>query len=121
MRLRSYLPRTGPLVEAIDWIRGVTQILQGGATIADQMAGEVVKFRWNSDSPPTVATRLATAPVAVQLLAARLTDGSADTTSGGAVSWAWAPTNGKPAVLISNIDALDASTDYDVTLWMMGG
>lgn len=119
MRIASFIPRSAALGEALTWIKDVTAVLSGGATIADQMAGQVLSFRYNSDAPPKLATRLKVAPTSVLCLSARLANGSAATWSGLPVLWEWTKEGG--AILVSEIKHLDASTDYDVTLWLVGG
>lgn len=122
MIVPKFIPRAGAtLFDAAAWIRGVSAAFARGVTLGEHMAGAVVSFRFNSDRPPTVAVDLASSPTSAVLLAARLTDGGATTLSGGVVTWAWAPTGTKGAVLVSSLAALTASTDYDVTLWLVGG
>lgn len=122
MIVPSFIPRAGAtLLDAASWIRGVSAALARSLTLGENMAGRVLSFRFNSDAPPTIAVDLASAPTSIVLLAAKRTDGTATVLSGGVVTWAWAPTRDNGAVLVSGLAALTASTDYDVTLWLVGG
>ena len=99
------------------WIRQVTAVLSGEWTIADQAKGEVKTVRWNSDlSPLVVALANPAKPAAIIMLNAGH-KGADAFASGATIEWEY---NGKSVSVVS-ISGLTASTDYDVTLWMVGG
>jgi len=103
----------------IDWVDAVTRALRD----IPSSIGELAACRWNSDAPaPVVALRTtATRPRAVLCLAAALPDGSGSIVSGASVSWRWTPSRAAMAITIDALGGLAASTDYDVTLWIVGG
>lgn len=103
----------------VDWVDAVTAALRD----VPAAIGELAVCRWNSDAPaPAVALRTtATRPRAVLCLAAALPDGSGSVVSGVPVSWRWTPSRAAMAITIDALGGLAASTDYDVTLWVVGG
>lgn len=119
--LQKFIPRTGAKLEdAIGWIRDVSAALTHGVSLADNMAGELVTFRWNSDAPPTVLLKSTSKPIGLLVISASEPGGAA-VASGMAIAWQWAPSSTQGKVQITTIDILAASTDYDVTAWAVGG
>lgn len=101
MKLRAYSP-TDRAHEA--WVRDVAAAIEDAAI--------EVAFRWNSDSAPVrVTTPLTRTPSEVRVARAT-SDDEATWISGPAITWAF---DGR-ALVVSAIDVLTSSTDYDVTL-----
>lgn len=99
------------------WIDGVQAVVNGGATLSETMAGQVVTFDWNDDNAPTaVKAKLSARPVAVLVLSAKRTGATEDVVSGSAVSWTW----NAGLLSVSAITGLSSSTDYSVTVWAVG-
>lgn len=104
-----------------EWVDRVSAILSGGATLADQMSGQVRTCRYNSDALPTVQTTLKAPPIAIVVLAASLVASPTTKISGCPIAWSLASSNTGVSVLIASIGGLTASVDYDVLLWIVGG
>lgn len=121
MRLPAFIPAgvLAPLRPLLDALRG---IVNGGATLADNMAGEVKTIRWRevSGQPLTVSTALLTKPKAVLVLAAEAVPTTGDVASGCSVLWRWNGDTATRSISVSGITLLD-SGEWDVTLWIVGG
>ena len=101
------------------FVREVRSVLNGGATLTEQMAGEVKRgVRYVGGETLVVNTRVATTPLTVLCLGAKeaLTD-NPTFMSGGVVSWSY----DNNAVSITDISGLVAATDYLVSLWIVEG
>lgn len=102
------------------WIDSVQVILTRGVRVADQVAAVKV-VRWNSDSPPSVSVSGAARPLAVVCLAAVEVGATSDVVSTPRVTWSWATTRDTSHVVISDVDGLTASTDYDLSIIVLEG
>lgn len=99
------------------WIDGIQAVVNGGATISETMAGQVVTLLWNDDAAPvTVKTVLRARPLGVVLLTAAEPGSGSETLSGGQVVWRWVGSS----LVVSQIDGLSPSTDYNVMVWVIG-
>lgn len=116
MKVAPFIPRANAtLADAVTWIRQVTAALTNGVTLAENLAGEVKSLTWNSDAPPTIATKAR--PIAVLLLSASLLSTPSTRISGAVVTW----TQTTAGVVVTAIEGLTPSTDYAVSLWLVGG
>lgn len=81
--------------------------------------GTLVTYRHNSDALPievSVPTR--SEPLSVHVVRVVTVDGDGFRATGNRIGWFWR----RPGQLeVSVVDDLNASTDYDVTLWILGG
>ena len=112
-----FIPREGgSLRDAEPWIRAVTQRLRGQAG----QTRAVRSFAFNDAHPPPVTTPGAAKPLGVLLLSASQPKGVGPITSGAAVTWTWTPLSAGGAILVTGIAGLAASTDYDVTIEIVG-
>lgn len=117
MTLPKYIPReSDKITDADNWIRAVTAAIDGGVS-------PTKTFRWNSAAQnPTVTLPTTTkAPAGMVVLAAKLITGVSTTISGCTLTWSWTPSGSGGAILVSAISGLTAATDYDVTIWIVGG
>lgn len=145
MKIPSIIPTDKTTVKDLEgFLRNVTEVLNGRWLIGEQSA-ELVRFRWNSAAAPMVVPLRSTQkPAGVVCIAAQV-PGSPYVLGGFLVIWRWTPTKtggaitidalGTNAVLSGGIPSglgiaidsgaavveLTANTDYDVTLWVVGG
>lgn len=122
MKIPSIIIKTGEKFEAYilslnSWMRTVTAVLSNGWTIQDQAKGDIKVITWNSDrAPMALSITLGARPFSVLTMSTNLTN-SGEFSSGNRVEWTW---DGVGNVMISHIRGLALSTDYNVTLWVVG-
>lgn len=108
----KYVPREGDTLRDADpWIRAMTAAVAGRATRT---------FSFNSDHPPTVTIPGTSRPAGITVLAASQPRGVGSVISGAPVTWTWAPSSTGGAIIVKAITGLTASTDYDVTIEIVG-
>lgn len=99
------------------WVRSVTNALNNGVLLKDQLKADIKEVVFTTGTALTVKTTLAQAPATVICLRAAKAQSESSYQSGNAVTWTYA--NG--FVSIESISGLDASTDYAVTLALVEG
>ena len=111
-------------LQALDreFVDRISAILNGGATLGDQMSGEMISFRWNSAKKPAPCAlrTLTKEPIGLFVLVAKPVADPSRRKGGTAIDWSWSSSKTGAAVTILDM-ALAASTDFDVIAWAIGG
>ena len=106
-------------------LKDLHALASGGATLADQMSGQIVTFTWNDAQPaPVVALRATTKPVGVLVLSAMLASRAVDPTTISScvpVGWEWSPATSGSTITVTTVGLLTAAVDYTVVMWVIGG
>lgn len=122
MRVPSFVP-SGPLAPFRSAWDAVSSILNGGGTLADNMAGEIKTFRWEKDVSElvTLSTSRKQRPTTVVVLGAAPYPQSANegvVYSGLSIAWRWVGDD-KASIQVGAVSLLDDDA-WDVTIWIVG-
>lgn len=118
MRVPAFNP-LGPLAALKTWIESVTSILNGGATLADQMRGEIKTIEYDGSNPIRISTSLRTKPLAVLVLSV-VRAGVSEVRSGLSVDWTVTTQPNDPTQMLT-VGNIDIGNPCFVTLWIVGG
>ena len=102
------------------WIDGVQNVLTRGLRIGDQV-GTVRVVRFNSDRTTPIAVTSTARTLAVVCLSASAVASPGEVVSMPRVSWSWLTQRDSALVVVSDVDGLTASTDYDLSILVLEG
>lgn len=103
--------------ELEEHLRDVTNIVNGGVRLRDQLPSVKTNVRWNSSNAPVVVGPFQKTIRWVMVLAARQTDSPGNSAGGIPVKWTMVGSN----VHLLELDSTTPGVDYDLDLWFLEG